>query len=173
MWQKVLAGILVILGAQGFGFAYSQGLQSLCYHYKQQERLLSYITGEISFLHRPIQEILWENRHRLQEPYGGFMERIAVKMEQNNGYSLLQLWEAEIVQLSRNRSYPVQALEMLQRIGISLGSEEDTMQLAAIHLLQQELEEAIQNIKEEKEEKGSLVQTLSLLAGIICVVLFL
>ena len=47
------------------------------------------------------------------------------------------------------------------------------MQIASLTLISKELEEEIEDIKSRKEERSRLIQTLSLLAGVFCIVLFL
>ena len=58
MWQKTVAAALVLCGAQGFGYALCQEMKCMLYHDTEQKQMLLYMTREIAFLHRPIQEIL-------------------------------------------------------------------------------------------------------------------
>lgn len=47
------------------------------------------------------------------------------------------------------------------------------MQMESLKLLETELAEEIDSRSEEKEEKSRLIRTLSLLAGIFCIILFI
>lgn len=173
MWEKAVAATLVLTGAQGFGFALCQEMQCRLYHDKEQKQMLLYITGEITFLHRPMQEIFFCISNRLQEPYRTFTRTVAERMEEERGKGLHSIWEEEVNHMQHTRSYPEKAMLHLHKIGACFGCEEDELQIATITLMQKELEEEIESIKQGKEEKSRLIQTLSLLAGVFCIVLFL
>lgn len=170
MWQNVFAGVLVMIGAQGFGLALCQDMKSMQYHLQQQRLLVRYIIEEIDYIRRPIREILEEHCEKLGEPYRSFVREVASHRTQEEGRSLQQIWSQEI---QKNRCYPKGAQETLVRIGESLGCQEEQLQLAVMQMLEKELEEKLEQIKKEKAEKSKLIQTLSLLAGVLCVVIFL
>ena len=74
MWQKTVAAALVLCGAQGFGYALCQEMKCMLYHDTEQKQMLLYMTREIAFLHRPIQEILeqiGEAAGAIPESYAG------------------------------------------------------------------------------------------------------
>ena len=51
--------------------------------------------------------------------------------------------------------------------------EEDEMQKESYDMLYQELVEEIEYIKKYKKEEDKLIKTLSLLAGMLCIVIFM
>lgn len=174
MWQKTIAGILIMLGAQGFGLALCQNMNNLKYHMQQQKQLVRYIIEEINYIQRPISEILEEHSKRLGNPYQSFAREVACHMNHVQGQSLYQIWESEIENSIKNGCYfPAQALETLREIGKNLGCQEERLQVAMLQMLEMELEEKLNRQKKEKEEKGKLIQTLSLLTGVFCIVIFL
>jgi len=170
MWQNMFASLLVMIGAQGFGLALCQDMKSMQYHLQQQRMLVRYMIEEIDYIQRPIWEILEEYYEKLGEPYRSFVREVASHKMQEEGRSLQQIWSQEI---EKNRCYPKVARENLEKIGESLGCQEERLQLAVMQMLEKELEEKLEQIKKEKAEKSKLIQTLSLLAGVLCVVIFL
>lgn len=172
MWEKAVAATLVIIGTQGFGWALCQEMQSKIYHEKEEKQMLLYIRNEIEFLHRPLQEIFGEIKVKVKEPYRTFLENVSNRMLQEDGKSLNCLWKEEICELEKRKSYPGEAMEYLNRIGENLGAEQDTFQSSALKILQLELEEAINKNKAIKDEKTKLIQTLSLITGVFCVIVF-
>ena len=76
MWQKTVAAALVLCGAQGFGYALCQEMKCMLYHDTEQKQMLLYMTREIAFLHRPIQEILEQIGEKLQEPYRTSLRKV-------------------------------------------------------------------------------------------------
>lgn len=173
MWQDVFASLLVLFGAQGFGVALCQDMKRTQYHLQQQKRLMTYIIKEIDYIQRPLCEILEEHEARLGEPYRGFVKEVASQMKQEDGRSIQQIWRGEVSKNIKNRCYPTEAIEMLERIGESLGCQEEHLQLSVMKMVENELDEKMEWIKKEKDEKSKLIQTLSLLTGVLCVVLFL
>lgn len=171
MWQKAVAGILVLCGTQGFGYAMCQEMKCLLYHDTEQKQMLLNMIGEISYLHRPMQEILERQQERIGSPYREFAASAARSM--NEGVCLRTIWSRQLEELQRGNRYPKKALEQLSRIGECLCFEDDGQQLNALKLLVAELEEEIGRIRSRKEERSRLIHTLSLLTGIFCIVLFL
>lgn len=173
MWGKVIAGIFVLVGTQGFGIALSQEIKCILYHLNEQKQMLFYIMREISFLHRPMQEIFLSLSERLQKPYDDFVKSVAVKMDNGSGRSLPEIWDEEVTLLEKNRCYPNRNFQYLRRMRRCFCCEEDEMQKESFAMLCQELEEEMNKIKKSKEEKERLIRTLSLLAGILCIVIFI
>ncbi len=172
MWGKIIAGILVLIGTQGFGIALSQEMKSSLYHMNEQKRMLLYMEREISFLHRPMQEIFLTLSERMQKPYDTFLKTVGEKMDDGRGRSLVAIWEEETKKLYKNRCYPKEVFTYLIRMKRCFYCEEDEMQRETFAMLRQELEEELDKVRRGKEEKDRLIRTLSLLAGILCIVIF-
>ena len=173
MWQKAVAGICVMVGAFGFGLSLCQEINSVLLHFKEQRRMLLFIYREISFLHRPMQEIFAAVGERLKEPYPDFLMAVSKSMEQRSGKNLQEIWREEAEQLQKEGACPKEAVKMLLRIGECFGCEEDKMQMESLKLLETELADEIDSRSEEKEEKSRLIRTLSVLAGIFCIIIFI
>lgn len=174
MWQKIIASILIMMGAQGFGIALCQNMKNLEYHLQQQKQLVRYVIEEINFIQRPISEIFEEHCERLGNPYQSFIREVARHMNHVQGQGLSQIWEKEINNSIKNGCYyPAEALDMLFEIGKKLGGQEERVQIAVLHMLETELEEKIKKQRKEKAEKGRLIRTLSLLVGVFSIVILL
>ena len=160
-------------GAFGFGYALCQEMNNVLFNFKEQKRMLLYIINEISFMHKPMEEIFYSFGGRLKEPYASFALRIAEQMASRNGKTLCEIWHDEARLLQRSKECPKAAAAMLFRIGESLGYDGDKMQIDALRLIDAELSEEIENRTRENEDKCKLVRTLSVLAGLFCVVLLI
>ena len=99
MWGKIIAGLLILIGTQGFGMALSQEMKCFLYHLNEQKQMLFYMMREIDFLHRPMQEIFISLAERLQKPYDSFVRNVARKMEDGSGIGLQEIWDEEIDEL--------------------------------------------------------------------------
>lgn len=173
LWGEVVAGLLVLVGAQGFGTALSQEMKCMLYHMNEQKHMLFYIQREIAFLHRPMQEIFITLSERLQKPYDSFLKNVAMKMEDGSGRGLSNIWEEEIEELYGNRGYPKRTFFYLSQMTRCFYCEEDEMQKEAFAMISHELEVEIEKMRKGKEEKDRLIRVLSLLAGILCIVIFI
>lgn len=173
MWQKAVAGMCVMAGAFGFGWSLCQEMSCVLSHFCEQRRLLALMIREISFMHRPMQEIFPIVGERLKDPYKEFLYSLAKKMEQRSGKNLQELWKSQSELLKKNGGCPREALVTLLQIGDCFGCEEDKMQMDLLKMMEAELSEEISVRAKEKEGKSKLIQTLSVLAGIFCIVLFL
>lgn len=173
MWEKAFAGVCVMLGASGFGWSVCQEMKQVLFHLEEQKRMLLYIEREISFMHRPMQENFVSVSCRLREPYQSFVLEVAACMEERDGRTLRDIWSSKVETLRKDGDYPKEAVRMLHRMEECLGCEEDKMQIEALGLLEAELSELISMRAKEKEEKSRLIQTLSVLTGIFCIVLFI
>lgn len=173
MWGKIIAGLFILIGTQGFGLALSQEMKCFLYHLNEQKQMLFYMMREITFLHRPMQEIFLSMSERLQKPYDTFIGDVAQRMEDGSGKSLQEIWNEEIEKLEKNRCYPKKTFIYLKKMKRCFHCEEDEMQKESFAMLSEEIEEEISKIKKGKEEKDRLIRTLSLLAGILCIVIFI
>lgn len=173
LWGKIIAGMLVLIGTQGFGMALSQEMKCLLYHMNEQKQMLFYIEREIAFLHRPMQEIFLSLSERLQKPYDSFLKKVAEQMDDGRGRALSDIWIAEIEELYKNKCYPSKTFFYLSQMKRCFCCEEDEMQKEAFVMLGHELEEEMDKMRKGKEEKDRLIRTLSFLAGVLCIVIFL
>lgn len=99
MWEKAIAGTLIILGTQGLGLTFFQEIQSKIYHEKEEKQMLLYINREIDFLHRPMMEIFEGIKERVKEPYQSFLKEVAIRMGSGEGQSLQCVWREETQKL--------------------------------------------------------------------------
>lgn len=173
MWEKAIAGLLVITGSFGFGRALCNDMNCILFHLKEQKRIILYIVNEISFLHKPMQEIFESIEERLNEPYKSFINNIINEMKKGTGISLENIWDTEIRKIKATKVYPQKAIESLFKFKNCFGGEKNQMQIERFNLLELELDDEIKRYVKEKEDKSKLIQTLSVLTGIFCVVLFI
>lgn len=95
MWQKFIAGACVMTGALGFGWSLCGEMNHDIALLKQQKQILLYMIGEITYLHRPMEEIFDLIALKADPPYNLFLAEIAQKMKERDGRSLIQLWNEE------------------------------------------------------------------------------
>ncbi len=172
MWQKLVAGTCVMTGAVGFGLALCGELGSEIAHLRKLKELLLYVIGEITYLHRPVAEILGMAAERMEEPYASFLKQTAAQLEERSGRTLLEIWNGNMEELSES-GLPKEALRYMERMGTCFGCEGDKMQIAYFQLFERELDERITVLSAKRSENSRLISALSALTGVLCIVLFL
>lgn len=173
MWGKTIAGIFIITGAFGFGRALCQDMNCTLKHLKEQKHMLIYMINEISFLHKPMQEVFESIEEKINEPYKKFINSVLNTMYKGSGAKLEDVWENEIKRMLKESLYPKLAIDYLYRFKRCFRGDKDRLQVEQLRLLEAELEEEIKTLVKEKDEKGRLIQTLSILAGVFCVIVLM
>lgn len=172
MWQKLVAGTCVMTGAVGFGLALCGELSGEIAHLKKQKELLLYMIGEITYLHRPVAEILQIAAERMEEPYAAFLLDTSKQIDERSGRTLLEIWSGNLRLIPKD-AIPKEALYYMERMGECFGCEGDKMQIERFCLFERELDEKIAVLSAKRKESSRLINALSALTGILCIVLFL
>ncbi len=173
MWQKFVAGTFVMTGALGFGWALCIEMNNEIQHLKAQKQILLYMIGEISYLHRPVEEIMDIIAEKIEAPYNNFLMTVSQKLQERSGKELINLWQESIDDTFRRTDISKAALGYFERMGNCFGCEGDKLQVEALKLFESELDAGINKALTKKEENSRLIRALSTLTGILCIVLFL
>lgn len=173
MWQKFVAGACVMTGALGFGWTLCGEINSDIWHLKQQKQILLYISGEITYLHRPMEEILDMTAGRIDPPYDLFLSDISRRMKERDGKSLIGIWNEAIQDRRNGEDLSQVGIEYLARMGNCFEYEGEQLQVEALRLFERELDSEIDRLTVKKNENSRLIKALSTLTGILCIILFL
>ena len=160
MWQKLIAGACVMTGALGFGWSLCGEMNHDIALLKQQKQILLYMIGEITYLHRPMEEIFDLIAPKAEPPYHLFLEEIAQRMRERDGKSLVQLWNEAVYDRQDKTELSQTAKTYLLKMGTCFEYEGEQLQAEALGLFVTELD-------------SRLIKALSTLTGILCIILFL
>ena len=170
MWQKFVASACVMTGALGFGWSLCSEISNQIWHLKQQKQILLYISGEIIYLHRPMEEIFDMISTKAESPYDQFLKEVSQRMKERNGKSLISIWNESIQStvglIQTGRDY-------LIKMGDCFAYEGEQLQVQALGLVETELDSEIDRLTQKKNENSRLIKALSTLTGILCIILFL
>ena len=170
MWQKLIAGACVMTGALGFGWSLCGEMNQDIALLKQQKQILMYMIGEITYLHRPMEEIFDLFAPKAESPYQLFLEEIAQRMKERDGRSLVQLWNETV---HDSTAFSQTAMTYLFKMGTCFEYEGEQLQAEALGLFGTELDSEIDRLTAKKNENSRLIKALSTLTGILCIILFL
>lgn len=173
MWQKFIAGACVMTGALGFGWSLCREMNCDIQHLKLQKQILLYIMGEITYLHRPMEEIFDMVSEKTEPPYQAFFSEVSQKMKQRNGKSLIHIWNETIQDMKAATNISSIGLSCLEKMENCFEYEGGQLQVEALGLFELELDSEIDRLKTKKDENSRLIKALSTLTGILCIILFL
>lgn len=173
MWQKFVAGACVMTGALGFGWSLCSEMSSDIQHLKQQKQILLYICGEITYLHRPMEEIFDLTAGKVEPPYALFLDDVSQRMKERNGNSLIRIWNEAIHERKNGVDFSQTGIEYLAKMGNCFEYEGEQLQVEALRLFEMELDSEIDRLTAKKNENSRLIKALSTLTGILCIILFL
>ena len=173
MWQKFVASACVMTGALGFGWTLCGEMNSDIQHLKQQKQILLYISGEIAYLHRPMEEIFDLITNKAEPPYDLFLSDVSRRMKERSGNSLISIWNAAVHDRKNGADFSQTGLEYLAKMGNCFEYEGEQLQVEALRLFELELDSEIDRLTVKKNENSRLIKALSTLTGILCIILFL
>lgn len=173
MWQKFIAGACVMTGALGFGWSLCGEMNSDIWHLKQQKQILLNISGDITYLHRPMEEIFDMIAARAEQPYALFLGECAQRMKERSGDSLSDIWNEAVCARRGGTEFTRIGIEYLGKMGNCLEYEGEQLQVEALRLFEVEIDSEIDRLTVKKNENSRLIKALSTLTGILCIILFL
>lgn len=173
MWQKLVAGACVMTGSLGFGWSLCREMSCDIQHLKLQKQMLVYMIGEITYLHRPMEEIFDIISGKIASPYDAFLSDISRKMKSRDGKSLTVLWNEAVCGMRGTADISAAGLCYLEKMGNCFECEGDRLQIGTLELFGTELDSGIDRLTAKRDENSRLIKALSTLTGILCIILFL
>ena len=129
MWQKFVAGACVMTGALGFGWSLCGEMNSDIRHLKQQKQILLNISGEITYLHRPMEEIFDIIADKAEMPYDLFLRNVSQGMKARDGKSLVSIWNAAVRDRKNGADLSQIAITYLEKMGNCFEYEGERLQV--------------------------------------------
>ena len=142
-------------------------------HLKQQKQILLNISGEITYLHRPMEEIFDIIADKAEMPYDLFLRSVSQGMKERDGKSLVSIWNAAVRDRKNGADLSQIAIAYLEKMGNCFEYEGERLQVEALRLFEREIDGEIDRLTVKKNENSRLIKALSTLTGILCIILFL
>lgn len=149
---KLAGACLILCSAAGIGASYSGDLKRRVRELRVIKQMMYMLQGEIRYAHLPLPEAFTHVSVRLPAPFGLFLSGIADELKKADGRTLSEIWKAEEQKYIKKLHLTRTDLEQLETLGEVLGYLDTEMQLAAIRLYLEQLE---QSLAEAQEQMGS------------------
>ena len=168
--MKWIGFLLVVAGTGGIGLSLVGEYHLRMKMLEQIRNMMHYINDLILYESVCLPEAFRKTSDRLEEPFCGFLQRVAQQMEEFNGEDISFLWKnsGELVKSHMNKKDYEEFLGCMQQTGFM----DVKGQRQAIKAYEQRLELQLHKLSEQKEEKCKLYQTIGIMSGLfVCILL--
>ena len=172
MLLKMFGCILVILGCGGIGFSLGNDYILRIKHLEQVKRYFVLLAGEIQYGNSGIFEALNKLSKQSSGFFSDFLAHVAENM--NNNKSLKAAWEISIKEILKESSrLGGNDILIISELGESLGLTDKETQLKNIDNALVQLNEAVDELKKNKNEKCKIYKTSGVVVGAFITILLL
>lgn len=168
--MKILAAILVISGAFGYGNVLLKEQRIIIDEYEKQEQILIEIQQEIKFFVRNIPDALKCVAQKQENTYKIFLENIWKKMKDMDGRTFSQIWNEEIEKINIAKNHKI--IKVMQDFPQYIQCTTEEMQIQGIQYMREKLEEEIIRRKNKYEKNKQCILWGSTMTGVLCIILF-
>ena len=170
---KLAGACLILCSAAGIGASYSGDLKWRVRELRIIKQLIYMLQGEIRYAHLPLPEAFTHVSVRLPAPFGLFLAETADELKKADGRTLGEIWKAEEQKHIKKLHLTRTDLEQLETLGEVLGYLDTEMQLSAIRLYLEQLEQSLAEAQERMGSRQRLYQSLGIAGGVFLVILLL
>ena len=170
---KITGACLILCSAAGIGASFSGELKRRVMELRILKQLVYMLQGEIRNARLPLPEAFCHVSVRLPVPVGTFLSETADELKKADGRTLGEVWKMEEAKHLKGLHLVRADLEQLESLGEVLGYLDAEMQLAAIRLYLEQLENSIAEAQEHMGSRQKLYQSLGIAGGVFLVILLL
>lgn len=171
MYIKFAGCLLLISGTTLAGFRKAEELKERVEKLETLKRMMVMMQGEFRFHHATLSEVLENVSEKMPQPFGNIFGKIAKQLEERKQEGFQKIWEDGILALLQCGGIQKTEQRIFELLGNGLGyldleTQIDTLQLAVL-----QIEEKIEEAKEQRERKGKLYRTMGITLGALFVLL--
>ena len=164
---------LVILGSAAVGLAVSWEMEKRLVQLREMRRMVEMLEGEIRCANSTLSECFHHVAGRTLPPFDTFLENMAEHMEEFRGDTVQEIFRQHVEQDLSDTALLTEDLEQLKRLGEQLGYLDVQMQLGALTLYQNQLEDSYKRAAEAYVGKAKLCRYLGLMGGLFLAIIFI
>lgn len=170
---KLFGVVLLITGSTGFAYCLCREGKQKLFLLKEMQRLFILMRDEIKYSGLPITEVIKSVAQKVCTPYDIALERIEKKLTWEEGRSLREIWEKEMVFMLAKLPLSKSQKDLFIRFPDLLGMAEREGQADALKGYLRELERWIVQMEQEEKSKNKLIMSMGMATGILLSVLLL
>lgn len=171
MLLKILGSICVITASSGLGFWMAKQWAEHVRALEELRKMIFLLKGEILYAHAPLAEALSRVGRRSPGSLGDLFTAVSDRIEHQRGEQFYTMWKEEIGQLGNRSALSEQDRQELMGFGEHLGYLDLEMQERTILLYLEQLDPAIDYLKEHQREKSHLYTSLGIMGGLFLTII--
>lgn len=171
MMFKIVGGICVIAATSGLGIWMAGQWKAHLRAVEQLRRMIFMLKGEILYANAPLEEAFSHVGRKNEGPLGQFFTAVSRRIERQQGEAFYAMWKEEISALGSDCGLSEKDRQELAGFGEHLGYLDCEMQERTILLYLEQLDLAIDYLREHQREKSHLYTSLGIMAGLFLVII--
>lgn len=167
--MKYIGFLLLLTGCTGLGMAFAEDYRDRIRVLSQIDRMLCFINDRILTEKDSLPEAFFHTGGRFEGKWKQFLREMHEETEQQNGKTLEEIWKEKtsiLQELMEERDFILFQDAMKQT-----GFGTETGQLNALKDYQIRIQEQVEELTKQKNEKCKLYQSLGIMCGILIIVI--
>lgn len=169
-----LSGVLCIMGGCcGMGYMMCRGLSQRVKALSELRVLVMHMGGEVRCMAEPLPALLSRTAGNAGPAFAPFFSGVSIDLSQSTGKTLSVVWSENVDRHLSDGPLKPTDLEMIKKLGDTLGSHDTKMQLAFFDLFTGELQTTIDMLNSDMGRQKKVLGGLWVLGGVFLVILFI
>ena len=168
---KIIGSIMIIGAASLLGWKKAADVDRAYEELQYVRRLLYLLQSEIAYSRAFLAEAFSNISRSAREPYRAWLRQLSCCMESCSGGEFEGIWNRTIHRYLQGTPLPEQEVEHLKELGKYLGNADIKTQVRHIELLEEQIEIAMKEMREELRTKKRLYYCLGVMGGIFLAII--
>lgn len=169
-----LLGLCAVVGmSTALGYSLGNDLKKRVEQLIECKRMFVMLQGEIKYAKTPLSEGFAKVANRVTKPFSGFLSYVSEELEERSGKSLIEIFTVGVDLHLKGSAFSKDDLDRLKDVGSHLGYLDMEMQIRTIDLYLEQLNDSINQAKEEYQNKSRVYRCLGLMGGLFLAIIFI
>lgn len=171
--MKILGSVFIIGATTLFGCRMAMDMDAAYGEMKYIRQMMYMLLSEIRYSRSYLGEAFLTISKTAKAPYAAWLRQMYHRMQRRSGGTFENIWKETIKEYLIDRKLPAQEMKRFQEIGTYLGSADTSMQIKQIELFEEQLELAMEEMREGLRTKKRLCHCLGVMSGIFLAILLI
>lgn len=170
---KIIGALLIISATSLWGVRMANGFKDEYRQIQYIQKILWQIKSRIGYTRADLGEVFLQVARELREPYKSWLMDISLELERNDGRLIAQVWREQTKEKLSSSGLPEIEIQRMAQVGDCMGSADIELQMKNLELYISELEQSMNEMRPEIQEKVRVYHWLGVTGGVFISVLLL
>lgn len=171
--MKIVGCIIVILSTTLIGLKKAEEWDVKYEEIKYFRQILLRLESEIRCAKVCLSDVFRNVSKNLRDPYDTWFQQMSMRLEQKKEGGFIRIWSDTIDIYLKEVNISEKQKNQIKELGNYLGSLDISMQMKQIQLVNEQLELAMQELRDELEGKKKICRCLGVMSGIFIAILLI